>query len=129
VRLAGGRLHVGFFPVPHIPRDPACGLRIELDPDRGDGPVIRWSGDTTFHDGSPLFDDFRPERGDLIFHECKFEPYYETTVHTHIEELQKLPEKIRAATVLVHHGKVEESPARIDGMQLGQPYQLFEFAR
>ncbi len=126
-KLAEGRLHLSMFPVPHLPDFPACGLTLELDPERGTGPVIRWSGDTTFSRDSRLFDDFDAERGDLLFHECSFDPHFQTTVHTHIEDLRELPEELRDSIVLIHHGRIRENPERVSGMTVGQTLQSFRF--
>lgn len=121
--LVPGRLSVRRVAVPHLPFCNAFGWLLQLAGPAG--PLIRWSGDTTFDPEHRLFDDFDPPRGDRIFHECSFTPSYERTVHTHVEELRELPPATREGTVLVHHGRVCESPELVDGMTLGQPLQRF----
>ncbi len=123
VSFLDGALKVTFLPVVHVWGSPAYALLIDL----GSGPVIRWSGDTTFDGESPLFADLDNERGDTIFHDCIFFPYYDSTVHTHIEDLEKLPESTRERTILVHHGKITESAEKVAGMAIGQALDTFRF--
>lgn len=121
IPLIEGRLEARFIRVPHVHGMPAFGILLDIP----GGPHIRWSGDTIYDADSALFNDLQAERGDRLFHDCIFYPYYSATVHTHFEQLQALPEATRQRTVLVHHGRVEEAPEPLDRMVLGQPLQRF----
>ncbi len=121
--FAGGQLTLCFRPVRHVHGMPAYGLT--LQPQGDNAPLIRWSGDCVFDPGSWIFEGLDPQRGDLVFHDCLIYPYYEATVHTHLESLQTLPEATRRALVLIHHGTVEPHPALRHGMRLGQPLERF----
>ena len=125
--LADGALRVCFVPVPHVPRQPAFGILIELDPENRQSAILRWSGDKTFEASSVLFDDLNSRAGDLVFHDCNFSPFYDLTVHSHYEELLKLPEEVRRTVVLIHHGRVEDEPKDYGAMVLGQPFQRFSY--
>ncbi|MEO1270640.1 MAG: hypothetical protein AAFX99_21340, partial [Myxococcota bacterium] len=124
IPLADGRLTVRFIPVHHVHGMPAYALIFVLG---NQGPCVRWSGDTTFDPESPLFADVQHQRGDMLFHDCIFYPYYDATVHTHHSSLCTLGEEVRAHTVLVHHGIIEEQPERRDQMILGQPFDVYTF--
>ena len=125
--LADRALRVRFIPVPHVPRAPAFGILIELDPEKGRSPILRWSGDKTFEASSALFRDLKPGGGDLVFHDCTFSPFCDLTVHTHYEELLRLPAEIRRSVVLIHHGRVEVEPKDYEEMLSGQPFQRFSY--
>lgn len=124
--IADGQLNVTFFAVEHVAEMATYGILLQVG---DDGPVIRWSGDTIFDADSVLFSEFSKERGDLIFHDCAFSPYYDTTVHTHFEQLEGLSEDIRERLVLIHHGRVEPSPEPIKRTTLGQPLQSFTLSK
>jgi len=119
-----GRVQVQFHRVEHVAKMAAYCILLKIGPN---GPVLRWSGDTIFNAASPLFEDFDADRGDRVFHDTIFFPYYDVTVHSHYEQLCELPEATRRGVVMMHHGRVEESPELMQGMVLGQPMQTFRF--
>ena len=122
--IGDGRVQVQFHRVEHVAEMAAYCIVFKL---AQNGPVVRWSGDTIFNASSPLFGDFDAGRGDLVFHDTIFYPYYDVTVHTHYEQLCGLPEATRRGLVMMHHGRIEESPEPMEGMMLGQPLQAFRF--
>ena len=63
---------------------------------------IYYTSDTTFR--SEIGDVFPDAR--VIFHDCTFTPHYKATVHTHYEELKRLPPEVRGRIVLMHHTRV-----------------------
>lgn len=117
--LPGG-IHAEFHPVPHVVGMPSYAIILRVD---GHPVAIRWSGDCTFDADGRLFADLAP--ADLVFHDCAFYPRYDATVHTHLEELETLSEGVRRQVVLIHHGRVEASPATHALMRLGQPLERF----
>lgn len=126
VVLCEGRLRIDFIPVRHVASMPSYALLLSFGEDTSQ-PTIRWSGDATFDADSPMFDNLSKERGDLIFHDCTFIPFYNATVHTHFTELATLPEHVRRHTVLVHHGKLSPSDEPDPLMRMGQPLQSFHW--
>lgn len=76
------------------------------------GVVIRESSNWSVYYTSDT--TFRPEIGDLfpdakvILHDCTFSPHYKATVHTHYEELKRLPPEVRKRIVLMHHTRVPD---------------------
>jgi ribonuclease BN (tRNA processing enzyme) len=119
----GGGVTAEFVPVRHVRGMPCYGIILQLDT----GETIRWSGDCIFQPEGPILGDVQP--GDLVFHDCAFYPAYDATVHTHLEQLATLPEAIRREIVLVHHGRVMDTPEPREGMHLGQPLERFEINR
>jgi ribonuclease BN (tRNA processing enzyme) len=105
----GAVLEVGdtrftWFRVPHVVGPevdkPAYGIEV-----RQGGQSVLWSGDTTL---SPRWLLDAAARPDVlrIFHECLFHPWFPSTVHTHWEELQRLPEAVQRRITLMHHTAV-----------------------
>ncbi len=125
--LIEGALRVRFVAVPHVEGMAAFALLFSFGPDP-QAPTLRWSGDTTFEPGGPLFADLSAERGDRVFHDCSFMPRYEATVHTHLDELMTLPEATRPLVALVHHGKVTQGVERRGDMEVCQPLQQFTWS-
>jgi ribonuclease BN (tRNA processing enzyme) len=124
VTLGGGRIKVDFHRVEHVAEMAAYCIVLSVGES---GPVVRWSGDTIFNVNSPLFAGFDMQRGDRVFHDCLFYPYYDVTVHTHYEQLAALAKEVRAGLVMIHHGRLEDEPPLMEGMLLGQPLQTFRF--
>jgi len=101
-----GGVHFRYFQVPHV-RDgvwdkPAYGVELRVGPRR-----TVWSADTVFRR------DWIEETAadpDLVsfFHDCTFSPRFPDTVHTHFEELERLPAAVKARITLMHHVAVPE---------------------
>lgn len=123
--VGDGRIQVQFHEVDHVAEMAAYCIILRVG---AGGPVVRWSGDKIFDAASPLFDDFVLQRGDRVFHDTLFAPYHDVTVHTHFESLARLPTHVRRGLVMIHHGRVEEDPAAIDEMTLGQPLSTYRFS-
>ena len=113
--LFGHEFH--FMTTNHVPNKKTYGLRIHT-PDRR---TILYTADAR-----PLDDDFLYEDSDLIFHDCSPHPFYEATVHSHLEELVELPEGVREKTYLMHYGKTPIMQDRdLKGMRLAKRFSVF----
>jgi ribonuclease BN (tRNA processing enzyme) len=93
-----------WIPTVHAPNKDSYGLYVES---MNDDTSIFFSGDTR-----PLIQE-RPllyEDADVIFHDCLFFDYYPDTIHTHIEEIRKMPKNVREKTYIMHHngGELEK---------------------
>lgn len=101
-----GGVRFRFFRVPHVSgpnvEKPAYG--VEIDDGRSQ---ILWSGDTTL--SRPWLDaTLGKSRVSRIFHECLFMPRIKGTVHTHWEELDALPDELKARITLMHYTAVPD---------------------
>ena len=96
-----GGVRFRFFRVPHVSGGgvdkPAYGLEID------DGKTrVYWSGDTTLSHRW-LDAALAQDRVARVFHECMFMPRFRGTVHTHWEELDTLPDELKARVTLMHY--------------------------
>jgi ribonuclease BN (tRNA processing enzyme) len=96
------------FPTDHVPNKATFGVQIGTDSDTN----VLFTADA-----KPL-SQARYDWADVIFHDCSFSPKYPATVHTHFEELCKLPEETRAKIRLMHYGDPEKRPEDLCGMEL-----------
>ena len=101
VEFTFGSAKFSFHRTPHVVGPgvdkPAYGVKIW-----DSGGSFYYTSDTPFR---PNIGDLFPDV-DLIFHDCAFYPHYPGTVHTHWEELLKLPGDVRRKTVIMHHTRV-----------------------
>ena len=101
-----------WFRVPHIVGPDVDKAAYGVEITQG-GRSVLWSGDTLM---SPRWVLDAADRGDVarIFHECIFQPWFPSTVHTHWDELRRLPVEVQGLVTLMHHTEVPQG-VTLDG--------------
>jgi ribonuclease BN (tRNA processing enzyme) len=110
----------------HVPGKPSTSVEIALEPD-GDR-IAWWSGDSTVDAG--LLTILEP-RTSVFFHDCTFVDY-PGQVHGAFAQLQQLPERVRAKTVLMHHEddlELHRGRAEALGFRVALPGHAFDLIR
>lgn len=102
--IAGYEFH--FIPTDHVPLKKSYGLSII-----GGGKKILYTADAR-----PMKESFLYEDADIIFHDCSPLPFYESTVHTHLEELLEFPKGWQEKIHLMHYG----DPSKMMDEDLGE---------
>jgi ribonuclease BN (tRNA processing enzyme) len=105
-----------FVPTRHVPNKASFGLEILTD---GNQNVLFTA------DARPMPEHMYTGR-DYIFHDCIFHPYYEATVHTHLEELEGMPEEQQKRTWIMHYGDPDafETDSELNIAEKGQTFEL-----
>lgn len=107
----------------HVPGKPSCSLEITVDADAD--KIAWWSGDSTVDE--ELLTRLEP-RTTIFFHDCTFTDY-PGQVHGAFSLLEKLPEKIRKKTVLMHHEddiETHRRRAELAGFRVALPGDLWD---
>jgi ribonuclease BN (tRNA processing enzyme) len=109
-----------FIPVDHVPDKHTYGLVVETPHN-----LVLYTADSRpFQESQRVW----YKEADMIFHDCIFDPYYESTVHSHLEELLELPEDVQKKTHVMHYGDPEEWEQLDDtgDLSLARPHVPFD---
>lgn len=121
-----GLLHVVMRETVHVPGKPSTSVEISLGSD-GDR-IAWWSGDSTVD--AALLTVLEP-RTSVFFHDCTFIDY-PGQVHGSFQQLERLPEQVRAKMILMHHeDDLERHRERAEalGFRIALPGDAFDLVR